>query len=151
MRQKGMTSVDLAKLAGVSSATVSRAFGNDARIKPETRTRILDLAKQHGFRPNAMAASLNNSKSRLVALVVNTVANPSEAEGLDALIHRLQENRRMPLILCCADSKDRSLLMSIASTYQVDHRPHHTLILWALTFRLTRPRTGKSPGCARVH
>lgn len=143
--------MDLAKLAGVSSATVSRAFGNDARIKPETRTRILDLAKQHGFRPNAMAASLNNSKSRLVALVVNTVANPSEAEGLDALIHRLQENRRMPLILCCADSKDRSLLMSIASTYQVDHRPHHTLILWALTFRLTPPRTGKSPGCARVH
>lgn len=121
MRRKGLTSVELAKLAGVSSATISRAFSADSRIKPETRERVLALAKEHGFRPNAMARSLNNRESRLVALVVNTVANPAEGEGLDLLIHRLQARERMPLILCCADHKDRSQLMRIASTYQVDH------------------------------
>ncbi|MEO5806318.1 LacI family DNA-binding transcriptional regulator [Devosia sp.] len=121
MRRKGLTSVELAKLAGVSSATISRAFSADSRIKPETRERVLALAEEHGFRPNAMARSLNNRQSRLVALVVNTVANPAEGEGLDLLIHRLQERERMPLILCCADHKDRSQLMRIASTYQVDH------------------------------
>lgn len=121
MRQKGLTSVELAKLAGVSSATVSRAFTSDSRIKPQTRARILALADEHGFRPNAMARSLNSSRSRLVALVVNTVANPAEGEGLDQLIHRLQERERMPLLLCCANHEDRNQLMRIASTYQVDH------------------------------
>lgn len=121
MRPKGLTSVELAQLAGVSSATISRAFAADSRIKPETRARILALADQHGFRPNAMARSLNNNQSRLVALVVNTVANPAEGEGLDQLIHRLQERERMPLLLCCANHEDRSQLMRIASTYQVDH------------------------------
>jgi transcriptional regulator with XRE-family HTH domain len=121
VRRKGLTSVELAKLAGVSSATISRAFSADSSIKPKTRERILALADEHGFRPNAMARSLNNSQSRLVALVVNTVANPAEGEGLDQLIHHLQARERMPLLLCCANHEDRSQLMRIASTYQVDH------------------------------
>jgi DNA-binding LacI/PurR family transcriptional regulator len=121
MRLKGLTSVELAKLAGVSSATISRAFSADSRIKPETRERVLALAEEHGYRPNAMARSLNSNQSRLVALVVNTVANPAEGEGLDQLIHRLQAKERMPLLLCCANHEDRSHLMRIASTYQVDH------------------------------
>lgn len=121
MRRKGLTSVELAKLAGVSSATISRAFAPNSRIKPQTRARILALADEHGFRPNAMARSLNNSQSRLVALVVNTVANPAEGEGLDQLIHHLQAQERMPLVLCCANHEDRNQLMRIASTYQVDH------------------------------
>ena len=121
MGRKGLTSVELAKLAGVSSATISRAFSPDSTIKPQTRARILALADEHGFRPNAMARSLNNRQSRLVALVVNTVANPAEAEGLDQLIRHLQARERMPLLLCCADHADESQLMRIASTYQVDH------------------------------
>lgn len=121
MRRKSMTSVELARLAGVSSATVSRAFAAGSSMKPATRARILALADEHGFRPNAMARVLNNSQSRLVALVVNTVANPAEAEGLDQLIMRLQEQERLPLVLRCADHEDRNRLMRIASTYQVDH------------------------------
>lgn len=121
MRRKSLTAVQLAKLAGVSSATISRAFSADARIRSQTRARVLALAEEHGFRPNAMARSLNTSRSRLVALVVNTVVNPAEAEGLDRLVHRLQEKELMPLLLCCADHRDRNQLMRIASTYQVDH------------------------------
>ncbi|WP_051960561.1 LacI family DNA-binding transcriptional regulator [Devosia riboflavina] len=111
----------MAKLAGVSSATISRAFTADSLIKPETRARILALADEHGYRPNAMARSLNMSQSRLVALVVNTVANPAEGEGLDQLVHRLQARERMPLLLCCANHEDRNQLMRIASAYRVDH------------------------------
>ena len=126
MRKKSLTSVELAKLAGVSSATVSRAFSADSSMKPETRARIRALADEHGYRPNSMARSLNNNQSRLVALVYNTVANPAEAEGLDELIHLLQARERMPLVLCCANHDDRGLLMRIASTYQVDHVVLHS-------------------------
>jgi DNA-binding LacI/PurR family transcriptional regulator len=118
--RKGLTSIELAKIAGVSSATVSRAFTADSRIKPETRRRILELAETHGFRPNAMARSLNNRASRLVALVVNTVANPAEGEELNNLIHRLQDGERMPLVLCCGAHEDRTQLMRFASAYQVE-------------------------------
>lgn len=42
---------DLAKLAGVSPATVSRAFNHHPNIKEDVRRRILELAEQHGYRP----------------------------------------------------------------------------------------------------
>lgn len=126
MRKKSLTSVELAKLAGVSSATVSRAFSANSSMRAETRARIRALADQHGFRPNSMARSLNNSQSRLVALVYNTVANAAEAEGLDELIHLLQAQERLPLVLCCANHDDRGQLMRIASAYQVDHVVLHS-------------------------
>ena len=121
MSRKRLTSIDLAKIAGVSSATVSRAFTPGSRISSATRSRILSLADEHNYRPNAVARSLNSSRSRLVALVVNAIANPCEAQQLDMLVHRLQRIERMPLVLCCADYGDRTQLMHFASAYQVEH------------------------------
>jgi DNA-binding LacI/PurR family transcriptional regulator len=120
-RKKHMTSVDLAKLAGVSSATVSRAFSPSARINEATRARILSIAREHDYRPNAIASSLNSRKSRLVAVVVSAIGNPCEAEELNSLVHRLQERELLPIILCCADHADRQQLMRLASAYRVDH------------------------------
>ena len=93
MNRRRLTSIDLAKLAGVSSATISRAFTPGSRISSATRARILSLADEHSYRPNAVARSLNSSRSRLVALVVNAIANPCEAQQLDMLVHRLQRDR----------------------------------------------------------
>ena len=121
MRRKGVTSIELARLAGVSSATISRAFSANSRISAVTRERVLLIAREHNYHPNAMARSLNNRQSRLVALVVNTIANPCEAEDLNTLVHQLQQHERMPLLLCCADHNDRNQLMRLASAYQVEH------------------------------
>lgn len=55
---------DLAKLAGVSPATVSRAFNRHPNIREDVRQRILDLAQQHGYRPRASA------RTRRVAVVL---------------------------------------------------------------------------------
>jgi DNA-binding LacI/PurR family transcriptional regulator len=121
MSRKRITSKELAKLAGVSSATISRAFSPDSRIGGATRDRILAVAREHGYQPNAIARSLNNQRSRLVALVVNAIGNPCEAEEQQLLVHRLQAKQLLPIILCCADHTDRLQLMRLASTYQVDH------------------------------
>ena len=118
---KRITSKQLAKLAGVSSATISRAFSSDSRISTATRTRILSIAQEHDYQPNAIARSLNSQRSRLVALVVNSIENPCEAEQLQQLVHRLQERELLPIILCCAGYDDRQHLMRMASAYQVDH------------------------------
>ena len=65
MRRKGVTSIELARLAGVSSATISRAFSANSRISAVTRERVLLIAREHNYHPNAMARSLNNRQSRL--------------------------------------------------------------------------------------
>jgi DNA-binding LacI/PurR family transcriptional regulator len=116
-----ITSKELAKLLGVSSATISRAFSANARINEKTRGRVLAMAQQYGYQPNAIARTLNNRQSRLVAVVVNAIGNQCEAEQLDLLVHRLQARALVPIILCCGDNSDRLQLMRVASTYQVDH------------------------------
>ena len=116
-----ITSKELAKLVGVSSATISRAFSADARISEQTRARVLAMAQQYGYQPNAIARTLNNRRSRLVAVVVNAIGNQCEAEQLETLVHRLQAQALVPIILCCGDTADRLQLMRLASTYQVDH------------------------------
>ncbi len=116
-----ITSKKLAKLVGVSSATISRAFSPNARINEETRLRVLAMAQQYGYQPNAIARTLNNRRSRLVAVVVNAIGNQCEAEQLEALVHQLQDRALVPIILCCGDTTDRLQLMRLASTYQVDH------------------------------
>jgi len=118
---KRITSKELAKLAGVSSATISRAFTSDSRISAETRNRILSIAQEHDYQPNALARSLNGQRSRLVALVVNSIQNPAEGEQLQYLVQQLQDRELLPIILCCTGYEDRAHLMRMASAYQVDH------------------------------
>jgi DNA-binding LacI/PurR family transcriptional regulator len=101
-----ITSKELAKLMGVSSATISRAFSTNSRISEETRVRVLAMAHQYGYQPNAIARTLNNRQSRLVAVVVNTIGNQCEAEQLDLLVHRLQARALVPIILCCGDNTE---------------------------------------------
>jgi DNA-binding LacI/PurR family transcriptional regulator len=116
-----ITSTELAKLIGVSSATISRAFSANGRISEQTRVRVLAMAQQYGYQPNAIARTLNNRRSHLVAVVVNAVANQCEAQQLEILVHRLQARSLVPIILCCGDTTDRLQLMRLASTYQVDY------------------------------
>jgi DNA-binding LacI/PurR family transcriptional regulator len=118
---KRITSKEIAKLAGVSSSTISRAFSGDTRISERTRKRIMSLADEHDYRPNAIARSLNSQRSRLVALVVNSIENPCEGQQLQYLVQRLQERELLPIMLCCAGYDDRAHLMRMASAYQVDH------------------------------
>jgi len=116
---KRITSKEIAKLAGVSSSTISRAFSGDARISERTRKRIMSIADEHDYRPNAIARSLNSQQSRLVALVVNSIENPCEGQQLQYLVQRLQERELLPILLCCAGHDDRAHLMRMAS--EVDH------------------------------
>ena len=52
------TSIDVAKLAGVSQATVSRAFNPASKMNPSTRQRVLDAASALKYAPDAIAGVL---------------------------------------------------------------------------------------------
>lgn len=61
---------ELAKLAGVTAGTVSRALANKSLVNKETRERIQQLAREHGFRPNQMARRLRVQETRVIGVVV---------------------------------------------------------------------------------
>ena len=64
----GVTIKDIAKRAGVSVTTVSRALNGYKDIRPETRERILRIAEEMNYRPNAVARSLVMKKSQTMKL-----------------------------------------------------------------------------------
>jgi len=64
------TLADLAKIAGVNTATVSRALADSPLVKTDTKARIQALAQQHGFRPNQMAKRLRTQRTGVVGVVV---------------------------------------------------------------------------------
>lgn len=72
MENKTITIRDVAKKAGVSVSTVSRAFNNYSDISEATRGTILKIAEELGYKPNIIAKSLGSSKHfRLGMLVEN--------------------------------------------------------------------------------
>jgi len=65
------TIADIAKLAGVSKATVSRALNDSPLIGDETKARIREIARQHSFQINAPARRLSMKQSRTIAFVTH--------------------------------------------------------------------------------
>lgn len=122
-RRASVTSIDVARAAGVSQATVSRTFSpiGDAGVSPEMRARVQQAAAELGYRPNAIARSLITRRSRLVALLFSYLDNPFYAVALEQLCHGLQEKGyraivfMMPNTLASVDATVEQLL-----EYQVD-------------------------------
>ena len=82
---------DVAKLAGVSPSTVSRAFVDEASISAHKKAKVLEAAGKLGYRPNAMARSLRTRKSRLVGILLEEFTNPFFLRTLELLTRELQK------------------------------------------------------------
>lgn len=67
---------DIALRAGVSYATVSRALNNHPEVSKATREKVLHLAKEMGYRPNAIARGLVTKETRTIGLVLPDITNP---------------------------------------------------------------------------
>lgn len=76
---------DIARLANVSKATVSRALNNSPLIKPETRERIQAIAREHNFRINAPARNLSLRQTRTLAYVTHAYYECFSMEDLFGL------------------------------------------------------------------
>ena len=74
------TIADVARRAGVSRQTVSRAINDKGEITVETRERVLTAARELGYRPSSLARGLKTNRSGLIGLVVPDIANPFFAE-----------------------------------------------------------------------
>ena len=88
-RTTAATTADVARLAGVSAATVSRTLANPEIVSETTRERVLAAVRETGFTPNAAARNLRVRKAMMALVVVPDIANPFFAEvlrGIDAAL-----------------------------------------------------------------
>jgi len=82
---------DIAAQAGVSVMTVSKALRNAPDLSAQTKTRLKLLAQQMGYVPDSMAQGLRNRTTKLLGLVLSTVANPIFARTVSAIEERAHE------------------------------------------------------------
>jgi LacI family gluconate utilization system Gnt-I transcriptional repressor len=106
---------EVAKLAGVSSATVSRFFSRPAMLSPATAERVRQAVSDIGYVPNLMAGSLASNRSGLVAALVPDVAQSIFNATIEAMVDELSvdghivmlgltgiDNARMPSLISAA-------------------------------------------------
>mgnify|MGYP001637887677 CR=1 FL=1 len=80
-----ITTKDLAQLCGVSRTTIHRALNGTGRIKPETKEMILQVAKEHGYRPDLLATGLAKGQTYNIGVVVLDVKNRYFAQMLSMI------------------------------------------------------------------
>jgi LacI family transcriptional regulator len=85
------TSRDLARLAGVSQATVSRVLTNNPKVNAETRARVLQVLKDANFTPNALARAMKTGRTDTIGVFMTRVTSPFHAALLDEIGRLLSE------------------------------------------------------------
>jgi DNA-binding LacI/PurR family transcriptional regulator len=89
---------DIAKLAGVSSATVSRVINESAKVRPETAERVRRIIAELKFFPNSSATTLKHGKSSTYGLIIPDITNPFFPELIRSFEKILVENNREMLM-----------------------------------------------------
>jgi DNA-binding LacI/PurR family transcriptional regulator len=67
---------DVARLAGVSSATVSRVLHDRPHVRPELRRRVTDAIEKLDYQPSRVAQSLRVQRSRIIGVIISDIQNP---------------------------------------------------------------------------
>lgn len=91
MEQKKVSIVDIAKMANVSIATVSRVLNKTGRYSAQTEKKVMEIVEQYGYMPNAIAKSLRTNKTQSIGVIVPDITNEFFAK-----IVRSIENTIMP-------------------------------------------------------
>lgn len=106
-----VTIKDIARMAGVSQSTVSKALNNRHDIGQETKEKILKIVEQHNFSPNAFGKSLKSKKTGNIGVIFSREQNPLSSnpfysrvlEGIEAelainnynlMLNMIQENAK---------------------------------------------------------
>lgn len=87
MPEKTPTVHDVARHAGVSIATVSRALSNSAKLHPDTLDRVRLAIEELGYLPNGAARGLISARTRVLALCFLDLGDPDSDAGDDAMLY----------------------------------------------------------------
>lgn len=116
-RPRSITLKDVARMAGLSPMTVSRALHNPRLVKPDTIARVKAASAELGYIPNMLAGSLTTRRSQLIAAVVPQLSNSMFAETVQGLNDELSAHGYQLLLSLSNYSreKEEELLTAILS------------------------------------
>ncbi len=121
MGRELITSLDVARRAGVSQSAVSRVYTPGASVSGPMREKVMSAAQELGYRPNVLARSLITGRSRIIGLVVGYLDNQYYPLALEKLSHALQERGYHVLIFMAGQtSGDFEKVLEEILGYQVD-------------------------------
>ncbi|HEY0001692.1 MAG TPA: LacI family DNA-binding transcriptional regulator [Actinoplanes sp.] len=98
---------DVARLAGVSSQTVSRVSTGHPGVVEATRRQVLDAMQQLGYRPNSAARALKRGEFRTIGVILFTLATTGNSRTVEAIAaHAAQEGYAITLIPVAVPTQD---------------------------------------------
>ncbi|MCF6408426.1 LacI family DNA-binding transcriptional regulator [Pseudalkalibacillus salsuginis] len=112
----GVTIKDIAKYAGVSYSTVSKALRDSPLVKEPTKKRIIQIANQLGYQPNVAARSLVSKKSFTIGIVWPTIERAAHSALITSINKRLEEYGYTTLI----SINEMKTAIDIFNRYRVD-------------------------------
>ncbi len=101
-----ITIKDIAKLAGVSYSTVSKALNGNPLIKPATRKKVMEIAEKHNYRKNIMATQLSSGRSHIIGFVLDELSNPLFANISKNLHLELKKRGYQMILVVSTDGYD---------------------------------------------
>lgn len=113
------TSVDVAREAGVSQATVARVFAHPGKVAPDTRTRVEEVAARLGYTPNAIARSLKQQRTDIVAAVVPAYGEYWQ-HVVSAFSRHLAARDKHLLLFSFPEGGDVDAVLSSVQQFRVD-------------------------------
>ncbi|MGI9389325.1 MAG: LacI family DNA-binding transcriptional regulator [Boseongicola sp.] len=106
MSKDQVTSLDVARRAGVSQSAVSRVFTPGASASAATAAKVKKAANELGYRPNPLARAMITGKSRIIGLLVAYLDNQFYPLALERLSASLQARGYHILVFMAKDSRD---------------------------------------------
>jgi LacI family transcriptional regulator len=107
---ESITIKDIARALNLSTSTVSRALRDSHEISPETKRLVLDYAEMFNYRPNPIALSLKENRSRIIGVIVPQIANNFFSEVINGIEAAAYERGYYAFIFQSHESYERELI-----------------------------------------
>ena len=115
------TMKDVAQLAGVSTATVSRALMNPEKVSSSTRKRVEDAVLEAGYSPNSLARNLRRNESKTIVTIVPDICDPYFSEIIRGIEDAAMEHGYLVLLGDSSQQKKREAsFVNLVFTKQAD-------------------------------
>ncbi|WP_242954377.1 LacI family DNA-binding transcriptional regulator [Clostridium oryzae] len=112
---------DIAKMAGVSQATVSRVISGNTSVNPEIKARVMQWIRKLDYQPNIIAQSLVGNRTLLIGVIITDISNPFFSDVIKA-VENETSNYGYSIILfnTDGDTEKEKKYINILKSYKVD-------------------------------
>ena len=112
---------DVAKLAGVSVATVSRVINGEENVSSQTKSRVKDAIQKLSYSPNLLGRNLRRGATKSILVLLNTISNPFYSRVVKGIEERAaQDGYSVMLYMTHGDMELERRAVTLLQTKLID-------------------------------